>query len=204
MSSYGSSFFLIALLTKPFPEERLPSPPSTLSKQFPGNKSGSPLPSISPGFSSTGTVSSLHNSTSSSISATHSPNDSGYEAGVSESPKETERPNRYSTNLKENGDHAPFTSVHREPSVVEEQHLDAAPVASSTKLSHYDEPPCDEIIEGLRAVALWDYQAADNTEISFDPDDIITEIDQVDSGWWRGRGPKGDVGLFPANYVHLI
>ncbi|VDL82356.1 unnamed protein product [Nippostrongylus brasiliensis] len=146
-------------------EERLPSPPSTLSKQFPGNKSGSPLPSISPAFSSTGTVSSLHNSTSSSISATHSPNDSGYEAGASESPKETERPNRYSTNMRENGevfsgDHAPFTSVHREPSVVEEQHLDAAPVASSTKLSHYDEPPCDEIIEGLRAVALWDYQAA--------------------------------------------
>ncbi|KIH64246.1 SH3 domain protein [Ancylostoma duodenale] len=70
-------------------------------------------------------------------------------------------------------------------------------------MPQYEEPPCD-VSEGLRAIALWDYQAADSTEISFDPDDYITEIDQVDPGWWRGRGPKGDVGLFPANYVRLL
>lgn len=57
---------------------------------------------------------------------------------------------------------------------------------------------------GLRAVALWDYQAADDTEISFDPDDIISEIDQIDEGWWRGRGPDGKYGLFPANYVSVL
>ncbi|KAL1235366.1 Drebrin-like protein [Trichinella spiralis] len=41
----------------------------------------------------------------------------------------------------------------------------------------------------LSAVALWDYQAADETEISFLPGDKITEIDQVDAGWWFGRAP---------------
>jgi len=45
---------------------------------------------------------------------------------------------------------------------------------------------------------------AGDDEISFDPDDIITEIEQIDEGWWRGRAPDGSVGLFPANYVELI
>ncbi|KAK4877053.1 hypothetical protein RN001_009559 [Aquatica leii] len=57
---------------------------------------------------------------------------------------------------------------------------------------------------GLQARALYDYQAADDTEITFDPGDIITNIDQVDEGWWQGLGPDGAYGLFPANYVELI
>ncbi|XP_037504612.1 drebrin-like protein isoform X3 [Rhipicephalus sanguineus] len=57
---------------------------------------------------------------------------------------------------------------------------------------------------GLRARALYDYQAADDTEISFDPDDVITHIEQIDEGWWQGLGPDGTYGLFPANYVELI
>ncbi|KAM7368595.1 hypothetical protein PAMP_012919 [Pampus punctatissimus] len=44
----------------------------------------------------------------------------------------------------------------------------------------------------------------DDTEITFDPDDIITEIDMVDEGWWRGHGPDGRYGMFPANYVELL
>lgn len=56
----------------------------------------------------------------------------------------------------------------------------------------------------LKARALYDYQAADETEISFDPGDIITHIDQIDEGWWQGLGPDGTFGLFPANYVELI
>ncbi|OXB73600.1 UNVERIFIED_CONTAM: hypothetical protein H355_002053, partial [Colinus virginianus] len=30
------------------------------------------------------------------------------------------------------------------------------------------------------------YQAAGDDEISFDPDDIITNIEMIDDGWWRG------------------
>ncbi|GBP37824.1 Drebrin-like protein [Eumeta japonica] len=57
---------------------------------------------------------------------------------------------------------------------------------------------------GLTARALYDYQAADETEITFDPGDIITHIDQIDEGWWQGLGPSGVFGLFPANYVELL
>ncbi|VBB29373.1 unnamed protein product, partial [Acanthocheilonema viteae] len=58
----------------------------------------------------------------------------------------------------------------------------------------------EKSLHGVRVIALWDYQAADETEISFNPDDIITEVDQIDKGWWRGRAPDGHYGLFPANY----
>lgn len=48
------------------------------------------------------------------------------------------------------------------------------------------------------------YVSADDTEITFDPDDIITQIEQVDEGWWIGNAPDGSRGMFPANYVEII
>jgi len=56
---------------------------------------------------------------------------------------------------------------------------------------------------GYTAVALYDYQASADDEISFDPDDIVTNIEMIDKGWWRGLC-KGQYGLFPANYVEII
>lgn len=56
---------------------------------------------------------------------------------------------------------------------------------------------------GIHAVALYDYQAADEDEISFDPEDLITHIEMIDEGWWRGLC-KNRYGLFPANYVQLV
>lgn len=61
----------------------------------------------------------------------------------------------------------------------------------------------EEIVDtGVTAVALYDYQAAADDEISFDPEDIITHIEKIDEGWWRGLC-KEKYGLFPANYVQL-
>ncbi|KAI5107467.1 drebrin-like protein isoform X3 [Silurus meridionalis] len=42
--------------------------------------------------------------------------------------------------------------------------------------------------------------AADDTEITFDPGDIITVVEMADEGWWHG----GYYGMFPANYVEFI
>lgn len=44
--------------------------------------------------------------------------------------------------------------------------------------------------------------SAGDDEISFDPDDIITNIEMIDEGWWRGVC-RGAYGLFPANYVEV-
>lgn len=63
-------------------------------------------------------------------------------------------------------------------------------------------------VPNLSAKAIYDYQAADSTEISFDPDDIICHIEKVDPGWWQGIVATGkykdQVGLFPSNYVELL
>uniref|UniRef100_A0A672JVJ1 Drebrin-like protein B n=1 Tax=Sinocyclocheilus grahami TaxID=75366 RepID=A0A672JVJ1_SINGR len=58
--------------------------------------------------------------------------------------------------------------------------------------------------QNICARALYDYQALDDSEITFDPDDIITGIEMIDEGWWRGYSPDGHYGLFPANYVELL
>nr|XP_046242968.1 drebrin isoform X2 [Scatophagus argus] len=52
--------------------------------------------------------------------------------------------------------------------------------------------------------ALYDYQAEDETEISFEPGDIIRDVETVDKAWWRGWSKDGRQGLFPANYVETI
>lgn len=52
--------------------------------------------------------------------------------------------------------------------------------------------------------ALYDYQAEDESEISFEPGDIISEVETVDKAWWRGCSKDGHQGLFPANYVETI
>lgn len=44
--------------------------------------------------------------------------------------------------------------------------------------------------------------SAGDDEISFDPGDIITNIEMIDEGWWRGVC-RGAYGLFPANYVEV-
>lgn len=50
-------------------------------------------------------------------------------------------------------------------------------------------------------VSLFDTEADD--EISFNPDDIITNIEMIDEGWWKGQC-HGQTGLFPAAYVELM
>merc|ERR1712226_1457842 len=71
----------------------------------------------------------------------------------------------------------------------------------------YDLPPEEDFDDnfentGVTAIALYDYQAAADDEISFDPNDIITNIEMVDDNWWIGNC-QGKRGLLPANYVQL-
>ena len=42
---------------------------------------------------------------------------------------------------------------------------------------------------------------ADDSEISFDQADIITDVERVDDDWWIGTAQDGHRGFFPANYV---
>ncbi len=46
--------------------------------------------------------------------------------------------------------------------------------------------------------------SAEENEITFDPGDIIINVEKIDQGWWVGIGPDGRQGMFPANYVEEI
>ncbi|XP_046397667.1 src substrate cortactin [Ischnura elegans] len=87
----------------------------------------------------------------------------------------------------------PDTADETEPAAqVEEE------AGSAVAYAYSEEEPESQ----YTAMALYDYQAAAEDEISFDPGDIITKIEMIDEGWWRGYS-KGQFGLFPANYVQL-
>lgn len=91
--------------------------------------------------------------------------------------------------------------IHHSP-VESESSPDSGPGESLEEgIYEHLEPVSSE--KKMSAVALYDYQAADYDEISFDPDDIITDIETIDEGWWRGKC-NGKVGLFPANYVQPL
>ncbi|XP_076126760.1 drebrin-like b isoform X1 [Alosa pseudoharengus] len=96
-----------------------------------------------------------------------------------------------------------ITKQYKEP---EEKHCEPEPDSLHEEPAQVQEQSSHEDVDnrGICARALYDYQAADDTEISFDPDEIITGIEMIDEGWWRGFGPDGHFGMFPANYVELI
>jgi hypothetical protein len=55
---------------------------------------------------------------------------------------------------------------------------------------------------GRTATALYDYEAAEDNELSFPEDATVTNLEFPDEDWWFGHY-KGKSGLFPANYVQL-
>lgn len=56
---------------------------------------------------------------------------------------------------------------------------------------------------GITAIAVYDYEGGGDDEISFEPQDLITDIEMIDEAWWSGSC-RGQRGLFPANYVELM
>lgn len=60
-----------------------------------------------------------------------------------------------------------------------QQNQQQVEVSTVAQPQQEDSSPEQEL---LKAVALYDYQAVDDTEISFDPGDLITHIDQIDEG----------------------
>lgn len=55
-----------------------------------------------------------------------------------------------------------------------------------------------------RYVAIYDYTAADDDEVSFREGDIIVDGEKIDEGWMTGRVERtGQTGMLPSNYVEL-
>lgn len=65
-----------------------------------------------------------------------------------------------------------------------------------------DEDPAEFPEESVTAVALYDYEATNETELSFKEGDILTITERDGSGWWYAE-IDGRVGFTPANYLQV-
>ncbi|XXG98808.1 Cytosolic Fe-S cluster assembly factor nar1 [Hypoxylon texense] len=92
--------------------------------------------------------------------------------------------------------------------IVDDDAEEPAPVASAAA-SHAVPPPppaAEPELEpaagddGDTATAQFDYEAAEDNELSFPEGAKITNVEYPDEDWWFGHY-KGASGLFPANYV---
>jgi len=81
--------------------------------------------------------------------------------------------------------------------------LIAALSTTEPTVDHFPEP---EVGAGqaATAVALYDYEATEDYEMSLVEGEYIKHIDQSDDGWWSGVGRGGKTGLFPSHFVRLL
>ncbi|KAH7904713.1 SH3 domain-containing protein [Hygrophoropsis aurantiaca] len=82
------------------------------------------------------------------------------------------------------------------------------PVAQMAALNVEPEPEparaASHTGQGVCAVVLYEYEAAEDNEMTLVEGELVEQIEEVDEGWWSGVVGGVKNGLFPSNYVELV
>ncbi|KIW17002.1 hypothetical protein PV08_04193 [Exophiala spinifera] len=57
---------------------------------------------------------------------------------------------------------------------------------------------------GERARAEYDYEAAEDNEVSLREGELVSDIQRIDPDWWLVKNEAGQTGLVPSNYLTLL
>ncbi|ETN37079.1 uncharacterized protein HMPREF1541_08069 [Cyphellophora europaea CBS 101466] len=85
----------------------------------------------------------------------------------------------------------------------------AAQTAAETSLGHeaVEQAPASGgtgPAAGVRARAEYDYEAAEDNEVSLREGEIVTDIQKIDPDWWLVKNEAGQTGLVPSNYLEEL
>ncbi|KAF8716623.1 hypothetical protein AX14_012277, partial [Amanita brunnescens Koide BX004] len=91
-------------------------------------------------------------------------------------------------------------------SYIPDSHQHASGSATLTGLKNGTTFPGGPNGSEIVAIALHNFHAREDDEITFVKGERIEQIDKLgqDAKWWAGLAPRGKWGLFPANYVKII
>ena len=90
--------------------------------------------------------------------------------------------------------------------VVDEDTVDERPTEGTKAAEEFEQGADDDVAapaesdENLVAMALADYDACTESELTFQEGDLLLVFQQHESGWWHGEC-NGTAGWFPSNHV---